>query len=113
MNIGSLDHRIAFYQPTYPQDATTGEVTMAYALITTVWGSVADKSQSSGDEEMIAGKRQAKGPYEFVIRYGAVAGLDTTFQLEYNSERYDIVSIAEYFGLGRNRALKILAINKK
>jgi SPP1 family predicted phage head-tail adaptor len=103
MIIGKMDRKIAFQVVSEPNDDFGGS-TPSWTTVISCWASL---TPGGGIEKDEADKVTATSPVVFGIRYKA--GIDEKMRILYNSEIYNIISIAEP---DRRKSLQITA-NKK
>lgn len=109
MNIGRLDRRIVIEQPTNVASATTGEVSMTWETLDTVWATVTyPKSATVSLEGLEQARQTAVTPVEFTIRYRE--DVTEKMRIYYRSEYYNIHRV-NYSG-ARNELLKLVTEKK-
>ena len=100
MRAGRMDKRITIQQVTETQDGY-GDPADSWAAYKTVWAEVLEKR---GREYFNNPETVAAAPAVFRIRY--LAGVTRKMRISYDSETYDIESIAM---IGRKEGLEIIA----
>lgn len=87
MRIGPMDQRVALYSVAQAADEAGGIVDTA-TLVATVWAQVVPQK---GEESFKAA--QVKASRTIKIRLRHRADVETTWQAEWNGDRYDIVDV--------------------
>ncbi len=106
MQAGKLDRRLRFEQATSSTASASGEPTLTWSELATVWGS---KEPLSGREATQAQQLVARIDTRFRVRYSAALAVVTptaTFRLVCDGRTYDITAVTE---IGRREGLEILA----
>lgn len=101
MRAGALRHRITIEQPAGTVD-TFGEQDDTWTTVATVWGSLeaAGKGGSEGSQQE---RMEAVVSYEVHLRYRG--SLTPGMRLTLGSRHFDVVSVADLEGRGRELVL--------
>lgn len=100
MRAGRLRHRIAIQESTDTTDAVSGEVTVTWATLETVWGSV---RPMRGTERFEAAQICPQATHKISIRY--YSGLTSKHRLLHDSRIFGIESILNVNNINREHEL--------
>lgn len=93
---GRLRHRVTIQRQTQTQNAQTGELTVAWTDVATVWAAV---EPISAREFIAAQEPNAKITARVTIRYRG--GIDASMRLIHRGRRYNIQGVLEDMDSGR------------
>lgn len=103
MNPGKLDKRITFYEVVNEKD-DYGDITPVQEEVGKVWAQV--KTQDMKEVEATIGT-ELEDTVTFVVRYQLPFSIDTTMQIKYKNEYYEIKQMMPDEDFKRDR--KIIA----
>lgn len=108
MNIGALDSKITIETPTETTSSTTGERTIAWTTLASVWATVRYPSGSGSNEGMEQSRETSTIPVEFTIWYRT--DVTEKMRVNFDSNYFDIQRVNR--AGQRNEMLKLVTIKK-
>lgn len=90
MNAGMMDYQITIDQYSLSTDSNTGEKLQSWTTYATPWAHI--EESPSGSESVNADRRERKQTTVFTLRYDS--GIDTKMRIQFDSNYYNIVNIA-------------------
>lgn len=108
MNIGALDSKIVIESPTEAVSSTTGERTMTWLTLATVWATVRYPSGTGSQEAIEQSRETSTIPVEFTIWYRT--DITEKMRVNYDSKYFDIQRVNRVGQ--RNEMLKLVTEKK-
>lgn len=88
IDAGKLRHRLTIQRQSQTQNTTTGEITVAWVDVATVWGAI---EPLSAREFIAANAQQSQVTAKLVIRYRS--DVDATMRAVHGSKLYNIEGV--------------------